>query len=157
MESYIVQLDFSAAFDRVSHSGLLFKLKPIGVGGNVLSICTEFISNHRQRVVVDGTASEWIPIISAVPQGSVLGPFLFILYTSEMVENRLFAFADDSTLLAMVRKPADRPAVVVFLNKDLARIQEWCNHWCMILNSNKTRALVVSRPRTVSPSHGDLV
>ena len=93
MESCIVQLDFSAAFDRVSHSGLLFKLKCIGVGGSVLSVCTEFLSESRQRVVFDGAASEWIPIISGMPQGSVLGPLLFILYTSEMfekVENTLF-------------------------------------------------------------------
>ena len=69
MESYIVQLDFSATFDRVSHSGLLFKLKSIGVGGSVLSICTVFLSDRRQRDVVDGDASEWIPIISGVPQG----------------------------------------------------------------------------------------
>ena len=105
MESYIVQLDFNAAFDRVSHSGLLFKLKSISVGGSLLSICAEFLPDRRQRVVVDGAASEWIPIIS-VPQGSVLGPLLFILYTSEiseLVENKLFAYADDSTLLAVVR------------------------------------------------------
>ena len=57
MESYIVQLDFSAAFDRVTNSGLLFKLKSIGVGGSVLSICTRFLSDRRQRVVVDGAAS----------------------------------------------------------------------------------------------------
>ena len=55
----------------------------------------------------------------------------------ELVENRLFAYADDSTLLAVVRKPADRPAVAASLNRHLARIQEWCNHWCMILNSNR--------------------
>ena len=71
MESYIVQLDFSAAFDRVSPSGFLFKLKSIGVGGNVLSICTEFLSDHRQRVVVNGAASEWIPMISGMTQGSM--------------------------------------------------------------------------------------
>ena len=78
--------------------------------------------------MVDGAASEWIPIISGVPRGSVFGPLLyFILYTSEMfelVENRLFAFADDSTLLAVVRKPVDRPAVAAFLHRDLAKIQE---------------------------------
>ena len=105
MEYYIVQLDFSAAFDRVSHSGLLSKLKSIGVGGSVLSICIEFLS-EEQRVVADGAASELIPIISGVPQGSVLGPLIFILYTSEMfqqIENRLFACADDFTLQAVVR------------------------------------------------------
>ena len=60
-----------------------------------------------------------------MPQVSVLGPLLLILYTSEMfelVENRLFAFADDSTVLAVVRKPADRPALAASLNRDLARI-----------------------------------
>ena len=80
----------SAAFDRVSYSGLLFKLKSIGV----LSICREFFFNCRQRVVVDGATSEWIPIVSGVPQGSVLGPLQFILHNSEMfelVENRLYA------------------------------------------------------------------
>ena len=133
MESYIVQLDFSAAFDRVSHSGLLFKLKSIGVDGSVLSICREFLSNRRQRVVVDGAISEYIPIVSGIPQRCVLGSLLFILYTSEMfelVENRLYAYADDSTLLL----------VAASLNRDIARIQEWHNNWCMILNSNKTKA-----------------
>ena len=74
--------------------------------------------------------SAWIPIVSSVPQGSVLCPLLFILYTSEMLElleNRLYAYADDSTLLAVDGKPADRPAASI--NGDLARIQEWCNHW----------------------------
>ena len=71
--------------------------------------------------MVDGAAREWIPIISGVPQGSVLGPLLFILYTSEMfelVESRLFFYADDSTLLAVVRKAADRPAVAASFNRD---------------------------------------
>ena len=60
------------------------------------------------------------------------------------LENRLYAYADDSTLVVVVRKPADRHAVSASLNRDLARIQEWCNHWCMILNPNKIKALVVS-------------
>ena len=128
MEFYIFQLDFCSAFDRVSHSGLLFKLKSIGVGGRLLSICTEFLSDRRQTVVVDGAASKWIPIISGVRQGSVLCPILFILYTSKifkLVENRLFAYTDDSTLLGVVHMLADRPAVATSLNSDLARIQKW--------------------------------
>ena len=84
-ESYIVQIaHFSAALDRVSHSGLLFKLKSIGVGDNVLSILYRILSDRRQRVVVEGAASDWIPIISGVP-GKCVGPLLFVLYTSENV------------------------------------------------------------------------
>ena len=121
---------------------------------SVLSICSEFLSDRRQRVVVDGAASEWVPIIAGVPQWSVFGPFLFIQYTSKMFEldeNRLFAYADDSTLLAVVRKPADRPAIATSVNRDLARIQEWCNRSCMILNPDKNKALVIFRSITVSP------
>ena len=126
-------------------------------------MCYPFVQSSSPtvgRVVVDGAAIECIPIISGMPQGSVLGPLLFILYTTEMfklVENRLFAYADDSTLQAVVRKPTDTPAVAASLNRDLTRIQAWCNHWCMRLNANKTKALLVSRSSTVSPPHGYLV
>ena len=75
----------------------------------------------------------------------------------ELVENRLYAYAADSSLPAVVHKPADRPAVADSLNMDLARIQEWCNHWCVILNHSKTKDLVASRFRTVNHPHGDLV
>ena len=134
--------DFIAAFDRVSHSDVLFKLKYIGVDGSVLPNCTEFLSNRTQRVMDNGSASERIPIISGVLQGSVLWSLLFVLYTSQMfqlVENTLFAYADDSTLLAVIRKPADRPVAAASITRDLARILDWCNHWYMILNPNKTR------------------
>ena len=75
MESYIVQLDVSEAFDRVSLIGFLFKLKSIRVGGRVLHISREFLSNPRQRVVVDGITSEWVQIVFDVPKGSVLTLF----------------------------------------------------------------------------------
>ena len=104
--------------------------------------------------MVDGATCEWIPIVSGVPQVSVLGPLLFIIYTSEMfelVKNRLHAYADDATVMAIVCKPADRPVVSASLNRDLATIREWCNHWCVILNPNKTKALVVRRYCQPSP------
>ena len=85
MESNIIQVNFSAEFDRVSHCGLLFKLESTDVGGSVLSICTEFHSNNRQRVMDNGAASGWIPIISGMTQGYVLGTLLFILYYSKNV------------------------------------------------------------------------
>ena len=158
MESYIIQLDFSAAFDSESQWSFI-QIEICWCSGSVLSICVEFLSDHRQRVMVDGAESELIPIISGVPQ-EVCWVLFYLFYTSEMfelVENRLFAYADDSTLLAVVHKPADRPAVAACCCRNLARIQEWYNHWCMILNPSKTKALVISRSRTVSPTHVDLV
>ena len=83
------------------------------------SICGEFLSDRRQKIVVDGATSEWIPIVSCVTQGSVLGPLLFILNAIEIFEldeNRLYAYADNSKLLSFVRKPANRPAVAASLN-----------------------------------------
>ena len=95
---------------------VLLKLKSIGVGhpdtiGRVCLSSAGFF-NHRQRVIF-GATSEWIPIILGVPRGSLLGPLLFILYTIDMfeMENRLYAYADDSTQLAVVFKQRDRPAV----------------------------------------------
>ena len=81
---------------------------------------------QQQPEVVDGATSEWIAIFSGKPQGSVFGPLVFILYTSEMfdlVENTLYAYADDSKLVAVVQKPTDRPVVAASLDRDVARIQ----------------------------------
>ena len=72
-EARIVHIDFSAAFDRVNHQGILFKLCSVGVGGSVLSVLTQFLSNRSQYVLVDGCRSKLVNVVSRVPQGSVLG------------------------------------------------------------------------------------
>ena len=76
-EVRIVQIDFSAAFDRVSHQGILYKLCSVGIGGSVLSILTQFLSDRSQHVMVDGCSSKLVNVVSGVPQGNVLGPLLF--------------------------------------------------------------------------------
>ena len=81
-EARIVQIDFSTAFDRVNHLGILYKLCSVGIGGSVLSIVTQFLSNRSQLVMVDGCWSKLVDVVSGVPQGSVLSPLLFLLYTS---------------------------------------------------------------------------
>ena len=115
-EARIVQIDFSAAFDWVNHQGILYKLCSVGIGGSVRSILTQFLSNRLQQVFVDGCRSKLVNIVSGVPQGSVLGPLLFFLYTSELfsiMENKLIGYADDSSLMAVVPSPGVRVAVAL--------------------------------------------
>ena len=107
-DARIVQIDFSAAFDRVNNQDILYRLCSVGIGGSVLSILTQFLSNRSHRVMVDGCLSKLVDAVSGVPQGSVLGPLLFLLYTSEIfsiLENKLIGYADDSTLMAVVPSP----------------------------------------------------
>ena len=159
-EVRMIGLDFSAAFDRVNHNALLYKLRQLGVGGPFFNILLEFLSNRTQRVVVDGQLGNLRPVISGVPQGSVLGPLLFILYTHDMwygLENLLVSYADDATLLAAVPSPALRSDICCSLNRDLARISSWCKSWGMKMNAAKTQSMIVGRSRTVHPPHPDLL
>ena len=93
-------------------------------------------------------------MVSGVPQGSVLGPLLFLLYTAELfsvVESNLYGYADDSTLVAVVPSPGERIAVSESMNHDLNRVSVWCNLWSMKLNSSKNKTMIVSRSRTIRP------
>ena len=104
-EARIVQIDFNAAFDRVNHQGILFKLCSMVVGGSVLSVLTQFLSNRSQYIMVDGCRSKLVNVVSGVPQGSIFGPQLFFLYTEELfslVENKLYGYDDDSTLVLLL-------------------------------------------------------
>ena len=83
-EARIVQIEFNAAFDRVNHQGILYKLCFVGIGGSVLSMLTRFLSNRSQHVMVDGCQSKLVIVVSGVPQGNILGPLLLLLYTSEL-------------------------------------------------------------------------
>ena len=82
-EARIVQIDFSATFDGVNHQGILYKLCSVGIGGSVLSILTQFLSNRSQHVIVDGCRSKHVNLVSGVPRGD-FGPLLFLLCTSEL-------------------------------------------------------------------------
>ena len=155
-EARMAGLDFSAAFDRVNHNALIYKLRQSHIGGPFPNILMDFLTDQKQCVVVDGHQGEWRSVISGVPQGSVLGPLLFILYTHDMcigLENQL---ADDATLIAVIPSPHHRHLVSESLNKDLSKIYDWCNLWGMKLNANKTQSMIVSRSRTVYPNHRDL-
>ena len=83
-EARIVQIDFSEAFDMVNLLGILYKLCSVGIGGSVLSLLTQFLSNRSQHVMVDGCRSKLINVVSGVLQGSILRPLLLLLYTSQL-------------------------------------------------------------------------
>ena len=155
-ESRIVQLDFSAAFDLVNHKALVFKMQSIGIGGWILELLNNFLNGRKQRVLVDGVTSEPKPILSGVPQGSVLGPLLFLVYIRDMVfglENDLIGYADDHSLVAVIKSPQQRSVVSQSINRDLETIHNWCDRWGMKLNPSKTKTLLVSRSRTEEPPH----
>ena len=129
MERRIVQFDFSAAFDRVSHRGLLYKLRSIGVGDQFLSIVSELFSERRQRVSLDGRVSASVDGVSGVHQGSVLEQLLFILYTSELfhiVGNHTVGYADNAMIYADIPRQLLCPQVMESLNQNLTTINTWC-------------------------------
>ena len=91
MEGRFIQLDSPTVIDTVSHYGLQYKMRSISVGGQFLSMLSEFVSDRRQCISLDGKVSASVVVVSGLPHGSVLGPLLFILHTSDFVGNHIVA------------------------------------------------------------------
>ena len=147
----IVFCDISKAFDRVWHQGLLYRLRKIGIKGDLLNWFANYLTDRKQRVVIRGQSSDWGDIKAGVPQGSGLGPMCFLVYMNdlaEVVKCNLKLFADDTCLYVMVDDPT---ASAISLNGNLCNVQRWADQRLVNLNPNKTKSMLFSNKTNTHP------
>ena len=147
----VILLDFSIykAFDKVSHRKLLHKIHHYGIKGKTKSWITAFLDSRQQQVVVNGRASNTADVLSGVPQGTVLGPMLFLLYINDItdgVSSTMRQFADDSILYRDIHDPRDHETLVA----DINTLHDWAKTWQMDFNVSKCAVLTITNKRKPS-------
>ena len=137
-----VFLDMSKAFDKVWHQGFIFRLYQNGINGKLLNLLKSYLENRLQRVVLNGSEYGWGIVESGVPQGSVLGPLLFLIYINDSengIKSHIKLFADDASLFTIVKDPD----ISAFdLNHHLHLISQWAYQWKMSFNSDPTKQAI---------------
>ena len=136
----VIYLDFQKAFDKVPHERLLLKVKAMGIHGQIYYWIKNWLQNRQQRVVISGVGSDWINVKSGVPQGSVLGPLLFLIYINDIddcVNNMILKFADDTKLFGTVANQSD----IDKLQQDLRNLCRWSKEWLMLFNVDKCKVM----------------
>ena len=139
-------LDFSKAFDSVPHHRLLLKLDSVGIRGHDLTWITSFLTDRRQRVLLDGCSSDWVNVTSGVPQGSVLGPLLFIIYINDIGSDLTSCtrlFADDCTVFKETNLHQDCDS----LQGDLNGLLKWTQKWQLKLNQSKCKMMCITNKK----------
>ena len=144
----IILLDLQKAFDKVPHRHLLKKLEASGVRGDAHEWLRTYLTCRTQRVVVDGRASQEVPVLSGVPQGTVLGPLMFLTYINDInrgISGTIKLFADDALLFHQIRSDAD----CVSLQNDLDTLTSWSRRWRMQFNASKCHVLQVTKKKSI--------
>ena len=133
-------MDFQKAFDKVPHKRLIVRLEEIGIKGKLLSWIKEWLNGRKQRVVINGKASQWKEVDSGVPQGSILGPLLFIIFINGIddgIVSDILKFADDTNIFV---KAGTRDSVIK-LRADLQILCNWSEKWQMKFNTEKCKVM----------------
>ena len=147
-----IYLDFAKAFDTVPHRRLLHKLESYGITGNLQRWINAFLSDRSQVVLVNGTKSQSAPVISGIPQGSVLGPLLFVIYINDLperVDSDVYLFADDTKILRQVSSADD----AIMLQNDLDSLERWSNDWLLKFNADKCHVLTLGKFENIKHTH----
>ena len=147
-----IYLDFSKAFDTVPHLRLLEKLKSYGISGDIITWVREFLSNRTQIVKVNGEESFTAPVLSGIPQGSVLGPLLFVIYINDIPESILshaFLFADDTKVFRKISNKRDS----VILQEDIKSLESWTEKWLLEFNIDKCHVLTLGKIENIQHTH----
>ena len=152
--SRVVYIDFSKAFDSVSHPKLLHKLSKLGFNDNLYSVLCSYLSGRSQQVMIDNSYSNYVSISSGVPQGSVLGPLLILIYINDLVDflpssvlKKLFA--DDLKLYSEIRHNADG----LDLNICLSKLDEWSRLWQLSIAFPKCYFMDISLSKRLFTDH----
>ena len=143
----VIYLDFQKAFDKVPHQRLILKLKSHGMGNSIINWIEQWLTDRRQGVVVDGEVSSWKSVLSGVPQGSVLGPILFLVYINDLEEGvtgNILKFADDTKLFTKTKEIGDRQN----LQDDIDKLVKWSEKWQMLFNFGNCKCLHIGPGHT---------
>jgi len=148
----VVYLDFAKAFDKIPHCSLIKKLEAHSIRGNILTWITDWLKGRKQRVCLHGIYSCWQTVWSGVPQGSVLGPVLFLIFINDLdcnITSTILKFADDTKLISIVNNDDDS----TLLQHDLAILENWTHSWQMEFNIDKCKVMHVGRTNVHSIYH----
>ncbi len=153
----LVFLDVSKAFDKVYHPALIHKLESYGIKRDLLRWIESYLDGRKQRVVINGVSSDWNNINASVPQGSILGPLLFLIYVNDLVDDLIatpYLFADDTSLFMEIDS-SDFYITFDQLNRDLQVLSDWARLWRVTFNAAKTVYMIISN-KTNGPEYPDL-